>query len=111
MGAGLCPFFVGVELGPHLTQCGRGPRPTYVRAKFHLDLSSRLATIHQRHRQDRTGQTGQRSDSIGQTVLQTVTQKVLFTSLQMCIIDTVHLTATCRSSGSESLGRLKESHQ
>jgi len=25
----------------------------YLRAKFHLDPSSRLATIHQRHRQDR----------------------------------------------------------
>jgi len=36
-----------------------------------------LATIHQRHRQtDRTGQTGQRSDSTGQTILQTVAQKL-----------------------------------
>jgi len=26
---------------------------TYLRAKFHLDPSNRLATIHQRHRQDR----------------------------------------------------------
>jgi len=46
----------------------------YLRAKFHLDPSNRLAAIHQRHRQtDRqTGQTGQtdrqRSDSIGRTV-------------------------------------------
>jgi len=51
----------------------------YLRAKFHVDPSNRLATIHQRYRQDRTGQTvrqtGQRSDSIGQTVLQTVAQK------------------------------------
>jgi len=38
--------------------------------KWHLDPSNRLAAIHQRHRQ-----TGQRSDSIGQTVLQTVAQK------------------------------------
>jgi len=38
----------------------------YLRAEFHLDLSNRLASIHQRHRQDR--QKGQRSDSIGQTV-------------------------------------------
>jgi len=58
-------------------------------AKFHLDPSSRLATIHQRYRQtdrqtdrhtdrqtDRTGQTDrQRSDSKGRTVLQTVAQK------------------------------------
>jgi len=31
----------------------------YLHAKFHLDLSNRLATIHQRYRVDRTGQTGQ----------------------------------------------------
>jgi len=49
----------------------------YLHAKFHLDPSNRLATIHQRHRQDRTGQTDrQRSDSIGRTVLQTVAQKL-----------------------------------
>jgi len=41
----------------------------YLHAKFHLDPSNRLATIHQHHRQDR-----QRSYSIGQTVLQTVAQ-------------------------------------
>jgi len=47
----------------------------YLRAKFHLDPFSRLDTMHQRYRQ--TGQdrqTGQRSDSIGWTVLQTVAQ-------------------------------------
>jgi len=49
-----------------------GPRPTSV-PPWHPDPSSRLATIHQRYRQDR--QTGQRSDSIGRTVLQTVAQK------------------------------------
>jgi len=43
------------ELGPHLTQCGRAE--AYLHAKFHLDPSNRLATIHQRHRQ--IGQTGQ----------------------------------------------------
>jgi len=43
----------------------------YLHAKFHLDPSNRLATVHQRHRQDR-----QPSDSIGRTVLQTVAQKV-----------------------------------
>jgi len=31
----------------------------YLHAKFHLDPSNRVATIHQRHRQDMTGQTGQ----------------------------------------------------
>ena len=51
----------------------------YLLAKFHLDPSNRLATIHQRHRQtDRQTdrQTGQRTDSIGRTVLQTVAQKL-----------------------------------
>jgi len=63
------------ELGPHLIQCGRGR--AYVHAKFHLDPSSRLATIHDVT--DRTGrQTDrQRSDSIRRTVLQTVAQKRL----------------------------------
>jgi len=50
-----------------------GPRPTCVmHARFHLDPSNRLATVHERHRQDR-----QRSDSIGRSVLQTVAQKRL----------------------------------
>jgi len=45
----------------------------YLHAKFHLDPSNRLATIHQGHRQtDRTGQDRQtdrqRTDSIGRTV-------------------------------------------
>ena len=41
----------GVELGPHLTQCVRAE----AHAKFHLDPSKRLATVHQRYRQiDRT---------------------------------------------------------
>jgi len=30
---------------------------SYLRAKFHLDPSNRLATVHERHRH--TGQTGQ----------------------------------------------------
>jgi len=52
----------------------------YLRAKFHLDPSHRLTTIHQRFRQtDKTDRTDrqdrQRSDSIGRTVLQTVAQK------------------------------------
>jgi len=40
----------------------------YLHAKFHLDPSHRLATIHQRYRQDRPGlggTDGQRSHSIG----------------------------------------------
>ena len=38
-------------MGPHPTQCGQG-RGLYLRAKFHLDPSNRLATEHQRYRQD-----------------------------------------------------------
>jgi len=45
----------------------------YLHAKFHLDPSNRLATIHKRYRQtDR-----QRSDSMGRTVIQMVAQKSL----------------------------------
>jgi len=40
------------EMGPHLTQCCRAK--TYVHAKFHLDPSNRLATVHEHYRQ--TGQ-------------------------------------------------------
>jgi len=48
----------------------------YLHAKFHLDPSNPLATIHQHYRQtDRTVK--QRSDRIGRTVLQTVAQNVL----------------------------------
>jgi len=48
----------------------------YLLAKFHLDPSKHLATMHERYRQtDR-----QRSDSIGRTVLQTVVQQELSSS-------------------------------
>jgi len=50
----LCPLFRESELGPHLTQYGQGRAKPYLRDKFHLDPSNRLATIHQRHRQGRT---------------------------------------------------------
>jgi len=52
LGEGCAPLGRG-ELGSHLTQCGRGR--VYLRAKFHLDPSNRLVTIHQR-------QTGQTTD-------------------------------------------------
>ena len=46
----------------------------YLRAKFHLDPSNRLATVNKRYRQtDRTDR--QRTDIKGRTVLQTVAQK------------------------------------
>ena len=49
----------------------------YLHAKFHLDPSNRLATVHEWHRQDRTDrQDRERTDSIGRTVLQTVAQKL-----------------------------------
>jgi len=48
------PLSWGGELGRHLTQCGLG-RCLYLRDKFHLDPSNRLANIHKRCRQtDRT---------------------------------------------------------
>jgi len=50
----------------------------YLHAKFHLDPSNRLATVHQRDRQQTAGQTGQWPVSIGRTVLQTVAQKLNF---------------------------------
>jgi len=53
----------------------------YFHINWHLNPSSPLATIHQRHRQDRQtdrqteGQDRERSDSTRRTVLQTVAQK------------------------------------
>jgi len=52
---GLCPFGEG-ELGPHLTQCSQGGG--LPGAKFHLDPSNRLATVHERYRQDRETDNG-----------------------------------------------------
>ena len=37
------PLSGGGDLGPHLTQCGLGRG--YLRTKWHLDPSSRLATV------------------------------------------------------------------
>jgi len=55
---------------------------TYLRAKFRLDMSIRLTTIHQHYRQtDQDRQDRQRSDSIGRTVLETAAQKRLKTML------------------------------
>jgi len=46
---GCAPF--GGELDPHLTQCGLAE--AYLHTKWHLDPATRLATMHQHHRQDR----------------------------------------------------------
>ena len=56
------PFRGGVGL--HLTECRWAE--AYLRTKWYLDPSNRLATIHQRYRQ--TGQTGQRSRRVRRTV-------------------------------------------
>jgi len=40
---GLCPFGGGGAGSPFNTMC---PEPYYLRAKFHLDPSNRLATVH-----------------------------------------------------------------
>jgi len=71
-------FFLGGEFGARLTQCGRGRG--LPPCQVHLDPSSRLATMQQRHRQHRQdrGEDRQRSDGIGQTVLETVAQKLKF---------------------------------
>ena len=62
---GCAPLGEG-ELGPHLTQRGHGRclrAEAYLHAKFHLDPSNRVATMHQRYRQtDRTGQDRQTTD-------------------------------------------------
>jgi len=71
---GLFPFFAKGELGPHLKQCGRAK--AYLHAKFILESSNRLVTIHQRYRQDRQTDNG----SIGRAVLQTVAQKACQTT-------------------------------
>ena len=52
----------------------------YLHAKFHLDPSNRLDTVHERDRQDR--QDRQRTDSIGRTVLQTVAQKARHANME-----------------------------
>jgi len=48
----------------------------YLHAKFTVESLNCLATIHQRYRET-VRQTGQWSNSIGQTVLQIVDQKVV----------------------------------
>jgi len=72
---GLRPFG-GVGAGSPCNTIWPGPRPTCMPCRFHLDPSNHLATIHQRHRRDRTDMTDRQGpDSIGRTVLQTVAQK------------------------------------
>ena len=83
MGDRLATIDIGRKLGA-VPLCGRGSlvpilrnvarAEAYPHAKFNLDTSNHLATVHQRYRQtDRTGR--QRSDSIERTVLQTFAQR------------------------------------
>jgi len=61
---GLCPFGEGVWV-PIKHDMVRAK--AYLRAKFHLDLSNRLATVHQRYRQDKqdsTNRTGQTDNGL-----------------------------------------------
>ena len=67
----VAPFWGG-ELGP--IQHNVAWDEAYIRIKWRVDPSSRLATIHQLHIQDRQTDR-QRSDSIGRIVLQTVAEK------------------------------------
>jgi len=60
-----------------------GPRPTSIPSGI-PNLSNRLATIHQCHRQDR-----QRSDTIKGTVLQTVVQKLINASIAYGLVNTI----------------------
>jgi len=86
---GAVPIWGG-GAGSHLTQCGQVEGlPACQLAKFHLDPSNRLATVHERQRQDR-----QRSDSIGQTVLQMVAQKLKFRYMERNSSKTLHYTNT-----------------
>ena len=61
------PLSVG-ELSPHLTQCPWAE--AYLRTKWHLDPSNRLATIHHRYRQTDNGPVAQ-----GELLLVTVAKK------------------------------------
>ena len=55
-----CAPSVEGELGPHINNLARAK--AYLRAKFHLDPSNRLAVVHERDRQ--TGQDRQDNDPI-----------------------------------------------
>ena len=56
---GLC-HFGGGGAGSLSNTMWPGPK-AYLHAKFHLDPSNRLATVHERHRQDR--QTDRQTDN------------------------------------------------
>jgi len=80
---GLCPFGGGGGGSPSNIVARA---EAYLLAKFHLDPSNRLATVHERHRQDRTDK--QRTDSIGRTVLETVAKKTSVCLLRLLTLHT-----------------------
>jgi len=86
----LCPL-VGGEIGPHLTESAGHTVLDRV-ASWSNQL---FGTIHQRHRQDRTGR--QRSDSIGRTVLQTVALNTIHKNNFTCTIATWRDNGICIS--------------
>jgi len=69
---GLCPFGER-ELGPHLTQCGQGRGLPVCQVS-----SCSIQPFGHSTPSSQTGQTGQRTDSIRRTVLQTVAQKSIW---------------------------------
>jgi len=75
---GLCSFGVGGAGAWVPIQHIVSGAEAYLHAKFHLDPSNRLATVHERYRQ-----TGQRTNSTGRTLLETVTQKPFTRSLEV----------------------------
>jgi len=66
------------------------------RYSYYKCSGDRLATIHQRYRQDRQTdrQTGQPSDSVGRTVLQTVVQKPKVLQVRKVIETVVEIRLT-----------------
>ena len=104
MGRGLRPFGgVGAE-SPSNTMCDVARTEAYLHAKFHLDPSNRLATVHQRLTQTER-QTGQRSDSTGRVVLQTVAQKRFTLCYQTVVCLSVLLFVTLVHCG-QTAGRI-----
>ena len=81
-GRGLRPLLGEGELGPRLTQCGQGRGlPACQVSSWSIQPFGHSAPTLQTYR---IGQTGQRSDSIGRTVLQTVTQTTYKTRNALC---------------------------
>jgi len=68
----------GGELGPHLTQCRLAE--AYLRIKWYPDPFNRLATIHQRYRQNRQDRQENGPVAYSGPLLVTVAQKRQYTT-------------------------------